>query len=375
MIWYAGAAAAAYGALWLKGAGRSWLFWLAGIAAFAVCFRGPSPLFLALFMVPTLAMGVESLIHPKSGAPRSAVLMCALSDLFLAIAFTVAHADSFGWTVPRFGGWAAGAALVIAAGAIRCASAFFVEDLRNSGLVSLAWWQGIALSVWVGKPSVASTVLIVAVVMLVLSLTAPSRAASSLMLGSGVVLMAVSVHPQGRALAVVIGLAASALIAGGRAVSAWVLAALPLSLLSVAGTASVPVPMLAPVAWLPGAATVATLNRDRGGAGGELLAAAAVMLTVLKVRPQLSVLVWLAAAVTIAAAAAFIFNRRYPDRTQPDEAMHIPMRDKLQVRVPSILSSRWVLGAAGSVALVASLLIGRLAILGLSVGFLQSAAR
>lgn len=250
MILFAVAASISFGAFAGSDFMKQLPFWGPAVALFALSIgREPSVVFLLLFILPTMVLGLAALFKRMSPSP---FLIFALSDIVLAIAFSIYQSKTALWTLPEVGQWGTGAGGVVAAAAImRLGGATLVSDHKEGGLVALGWWQGVLLAYWAGAPAVA--VLIGGAILLwgIASLIAPSGL-TGLTVAGGVV--AITAGLGGGLLGVLsIGLAGTALALGERLLSAWAVGLLPLSLattLSIPGGRLIAIPALFfPGAW------------------------------------------------------------------------------------------------------------------------------
>lgn len=223
--------------------GPAVLFW--GLAVG----REPSVVFLVLFLVPTIVLGIGVARHRLEPTP---FLIMALSDIFLSIAFSIYQSKTALWTLPEVGGWGPGAGGLAAAAAIlRLGAAADVDDPKEGGLVSIPWWQGAMLAYWVGGQGAA--VLVVGGILLWGAAAYSSHSnLAALSLAGGVLAVAAGLGAD-LAGVIVLGLAGTALVMGERVASSWLVAILPLSLLTLLTLPSGPLMALAalifPGAW------------------------------------------------------------------------------------------------------------------------------
>lgn len=223
--------------------GPALLFWALAIG------REPSVVFLVLFLVPTIVLGIGVARRKLEPTP---FLIMALSDIFLAIAFSIFQSKTALWTLPEVGGWGPGAGGLAAAAAIlRLGTGADVDDPKEGGLVSIPWWQGAMLAYWVGGQGAA--VLVVGGILLWGAAAYSSHSnLAALSLAGGVLAVAAGLGAD-LAGVIVLGLAGTALVMGERVASSWLIAILPLSLLTLLTLPSGPLMALAalifPGAW------------------------------------------------------------------------------------------------------------------------------
>jgi hypothetical protein len=202
--------------------GPALLFWALAIG------REPSVVFLVMFLVPTIVLGIGVARHRLEATP---FLIMALSDIFLAIAFSIYQSKTALWTLPEVGAWGSGAGLAAAAAILRLGVAADVDDPKEGGLVSIPWWQGAMLAYWVGGQGAA--VLVVGGILLWGAAAYSSHSnLAALSLAGGVLAVAAGLGTD-LAGVIVLGLAGTALVMGERVASSWLLAILPLSLLTL----------------------------------------------------------------------------------------------------------------------------------------------
>lgn len=202
--------------------GPALLFWALAIG------REPSVVFLVMFLVPTIILGIGVARHRLEATP---FLIVALSDIFLAIAFSIYQSKTALWTLPEVGGWGSGAGLAAAAAILRLGVAADVDDPKEGGLVSIPWWQGAMLAYWVGGQGAA--VLVVGGILLWGAAAYSSHSnLAALSLAGGVLAVAAGLGTD-LAGVIVLGLAGTALVMGERVASSWLVAILPLSLLTL----------------------------------------------------------------------------------------------------------------------------------------------
>lgn len=352
MSLFAGGALVSFLGFAWQGRGRSWPYWLLGLAGFAAAIgREPSPLFLALFVVPTFAAARAAL---RARAADGLFGSLALSDVLVALALTARHADTAAWTLPAPGRWGAGAALVAAAAMVRLGGAAIGGD---AAFRTLGWWQGLFLAWWAG-PSAAGVLAAGALALGLLGLFGREAEGGSgpLMIAGGLALLvsAVGLDEVGVS---VIGLAATAFALGERAVAMWVLVLLPLSAAAGVESGEIGPSAIFPLAVFPAAWAAAGERIGAApvrGSGGRLSAAAAALLTLM----FLSRWEWILYGAVLAAPAALWLTRMTPvlpeERPAPAPAPVAP----------------WVSAAGWSALAATAALETRLVIIGLGTGFL-----
>ena len=224
-------------------------FWAPAVTIIALSIgREPSVIFLALFILPTLIMGVAVFFKRISPTP---FLIFAVSDIVLAIAFSIYQSKTALWTLPEVGGWGPAAGIAAAAAVLRLGAATAVSDTKEGGLVSLGWWQGAMLAYWAGAPGV---VVLVAGGIFLWAMAAFYAQSSmvGMTLAGGVLAIAAGLG-AGLFGVLSVGLAGTALALGERTVSVWAVGILPLSLitaLSIPGGEFIAAPaLLFPGAW------------------------------------------------------------------------------------------------------------------------------
>lgn len=330
---------------------RSHTFLVVSTSAFALSLgRDPFVFFLVLFIAPTLYRAFASMRKTAAGGPFA---LFALSDLLLVVAMTVRYGEGFDWAFPS--SWAAGAPLVVIAGAFRLLGA-----ARSSGAIgSFFMWQGLFLIAWASGSAVPAAALAA------LGLFAAAIWGRGLdplsSLGSGVAVAMAAAGMPPAALAVV-GLAILGSMLGERAISMWVILMAPAS---VASSASIPDPgpiaLLAAAAgfvlWAWAAREVAVSEPSAGGRAASFLAAIGTILILLNRSPEL--VLWFGYALVIASAAAFVLLK--PSRVALDRMKGFIIRPPER---GGFAVAGWT--AAG----LAVLLLIRLAGLGASTGFL-----
>lgn len=236
------AAAITFGALSRSQLRRYLPFWIPAVLVWLISIgRTPSVVFLALFIVPTIVMGVAAAKHHLEPGP---FLLMALSDIALAIALSLFQSKTSLWSLPEIGGWGSGAGLAAGAAILRLGSAANDVEPEEGGLVSVGWWQGAMLAYWVGGEAAA---VLVAGGILLWGATAyfSQSNLSALSLAGGVLAVAAGLGSDVAGV-IALGLAATALMMGERVAATWVVAILPLSLLTL-----VTLPGNGPVMALP----------------------------------------------------------------------------------------------------------------------------
>ncbi|MBW3588033.1 MAG: hypothetical protein KY429_01265 [Actinobacteria bacterium] len=320
-------------------------------AAFALSLdRDPFVLFLVLFIAPTLYRAVASV---RKTAARGPFALFALSDLLLVVAMTVRYGEGFDWSFPS--SWAAGAPLVVIAGAVRLLGAARSSDAIGAFFM----WQGLFLIGW-ASGSAAPAAALAALGLFGAALWG-RRLDPLAAFGSGVALAMAAAGLPPAALAVV-GLAILATMLGERVISMWVILMGPAS---VASSASIPDP--GPIAllgaaagfvlWAWAAGKVAVSKPSAGGRAASFLAAIGTVLIFLERSPEL--VLWFGYALAIASAAAFFLLK--PSRVALDQLNEFISRPPER---GGFAIAGWT--AAG----LAVLLLIRLAGLGASTGFL-----
>ncbi len=248
MILFAVAAAVTFGALSTADLRRYLPYWGPAALLWAVSIdREPSVVFLILFLAPTIVMGVAVARHRLDGAP---FLLMALSDIALAIALSLYQSKTALWSLPDVGAWGSGAGLAAGAAIVRLGAASNVEDPKEGGLVSVGWWQGAMLAYWVGAPGVA--VLVVGGVLLWGAAAYFSHSNLAALTLAGGVLAVTAGLGADIAAVLAMGLAGTALIMGERVAATWLVAILPLSLLTLITLPGGPI-MALPALVFPGA--------------------------------------------------------------------------------------------------------------------------
>jgi hypothetical protein len=350
MIWFPAAALGTYLILAWHRRQSSHLFWLVSLAAFFLAVgRGPLPLFVALFAVPTTYLLIRAI--KKREALRDFALF-ALSDLFLLLGLSVHYAATFEWSLPRSLG--AGATLVAISGMVR-----LLGVSRGPGPVGfLFMWQGLFLVQWVSG-SASAALIAGALGVLVLTMFGQS---DQFVPGTGLALtflLASVGAPLGYLL--IVGLAVFSFTLGERFISAWTLLAAPLSVASHLMTTRFHwstglVAAALVILWVVFAGKLALV---RAGPGGRLPAALAAVGTAWLLwtdHPEL--LAWLLYGGVVAVGASLMVSKPSLD----------PWR-----AIPEIKASRdplWLRALGWVAALVAVALEARLILLGLSTDFL-----
>jgi hypothetical protein len=225
-------------------------FWAPAVAIMALSIgREPSVVFLSLFIVPTLIMGLAVLFKRLSPIP---FLVFALSDIVLGIAFSIYQSKTALWTLPEVAGWGPAAGIVAAAGVIRLGVATGVRDAKEGGLVSLGWWQGAMLAYWAGRPGVI--VLVVGGILLWAVAVYDTSSMIGMTLAGGTLAIAAGLG-AGLFGVISVGFAGTALALGERTVAPWAAGILPLSLVT-----TFPIPggeyMAAPALLFPAAMAI-----------------------------------------------------------------------------------------------------------------------
>ncbi len=223
------AAAVTFGILSRADFRRYLPFWGPAAAIWVVSIgREPSVVFLTLFVAPTVVMGVAVARHRLEPAP---FLLMALSDIALAIAMSLYQSKTALWSLPEVGEWGSGAGLAAAAAILRLGSAANEGNPQEGGLVSVGWWQGAMLAYWVGGE--AAAVLVVGGILLWGASAYFSHSnLAALSLAGGMLAVAAGLGTD-LAGVVAVGLAGTALVMGERVAATWVVAVLPLSMLTL----------------------------------------------------------------------------------------------------------------------------------------------
>jgi hypothetical protein len=250
MILFVAASAITFGGLALDGARRYLPFWLPAVVAFALSVgREPSIMFLALFLIPTVCMGVAAISRKIS--PLTFLILAA-SDVVLAVAVSIYQSKSALWSLPPVGGWGFGGGFAAGAAILKMGAPAAAADRGQGPLVSLGWWQGALLAYWAGAP--AGIVLVAGGVALwLISGLFPRTTMASLALAGGTLAIAAGLG-VGLAGLLVVGLAGAALAMGERVISTWTIGLLPLSLVSAGpvlpgGPYMVVAAVVFPMAW------------------------------------------------------------------------------------------------------------------------------
>ncbi|MGQ0678966.1 MAG: hypothetical protein ACT4OM_04800 [Actinomycetota bacterium] len=261
MILFAVAATISFGAFVGFEFQRQLPFWVPAAALFALSIgREPSVVFLVLFILPTMILGVAALMKRISSTP---FLVFAASDIVLGIAFSLYQSKTALWTLPQVGEWGiAGGGVAAAAAVLRLGGATAMADHREGGLASLGWWQGAMLAYWAGAP--AAPVLVGGAILLWLAGAYYSESSlTGLTLAGGVVALAAGLG-SGLLGVIAVGLAGTALALGERLVSPWMVGMLPLSLaasLKLPGGQLIALPALFfPAAWAALSARIGSIK-------------------------------------------------------------------------------------------------------------------
>lgn len=242
------AAAASFGVLNWADLKRYLPLWGPAVVIWALAIgREPSVVFLGIFLVPTIVMGVAVALRRLSPTP---FVLLALSDILLGLALSIYQSKTALWTLPAVGEWGPAAGLAAAAAILRLGSASDVKDSKEGGLVSLGWWQGAMIAYWVGPEGVA---LLVAGGILLWGTAAYASHSNlaALSLSGGVLAVAAGLGADVAGV-IVLGLAGTALVLGERVVATWLVAILPVSLLTLLALPSGEL-MVIPAVVFPGA--------------------------------------------------------------------------------------------------------------------------
>jgi hypothetical protein len=356
-------------------------FWLPAIAAFGLSIgRNPSILFLILFLLPTVSLGVAALFSRISPTP---FLIFAASDVVLAIGLSIYQSKSALWGLPPIGGWGDATGFAAAAGLLRMGALTDVSSRSEGALLSLGWWQGGMLLHWAGSPAVVFAV----VGGLLLWLVGAGLARSGLVgltLGGGALAISagLGVGPIGL---FAIGIAATALAMGERVASVWAIGLLPVSLVgagvSLPTGAYMALPaMLFPAAWAVMATRMGSLRAPAsqvkllagvaGGVGVAYLLAVGFALapdvgsSSAVFTPGIENTIWLVYGASVAAAIAGSFTNPPigPLDVDPETP---PKPSQFEHLIPQIVIPLAWLIVGVSVALTV-----RLVLAGLKTGFL-----
>lgn len=383
MLVFAAAAAASCAVLSHTDFKRYWPFWVPASVLFAVAVgREPSVVFLGLFLLPTVVMGVAAFMRRIS--PTGFILV-VLSDVALGIALSLFQSKTSLWSLPEAGGWIdlGAAGLAGAAAILRLGVASDVVDSREGGLLPVAWWQGVMLAYWAGTEAAVVLVVGGAALWAVGAYVARSNLAA-LSLAGGTVAVAAALEP-GILPVLVIGLAGIGLAAGERVAAPWAVAILPLSF--IAGAIELPTgpfvalpALLFPPAW---AAMTGRMSQIRppqdarlvvGPASGLLVVAYLVAIGAtfvnldlgssgVEVPPGALNALWLFYGLGIAAAVAYwVVGDDRPGVVPPEKPAHFSQFHDLVNRLIPVVA--W--GIFG----VAAIIAVRLLLAGLRTGFL-----
>lgn len=383
MILFVLASAITFGVLALDRARRDLPFWLPAVAAFGLAVgREPSIMFLVLFIIPTICLGVAAIsrrIHPLP------FLILAASDVVLAVAVSIYQSKSALWSLPPVAGWGFGGGFAAGAAILKLVAPVAASDRREGPLVSVGWWQGAMLAYWAGVP--AGIVLVVGGVALWgVAAAFPRPSMASLGLAGGTLALAAGLG-VGLAGLLVVGFAGTALAMGERVVSTWTVAILPLSLLT-AGLALPTGPYMVlgaavfPLAW---AAMSKRMTRVKppeqqvqflisaAAAGACIWLAAAGVSLVPELAQGVNLIgslengIWLLLGVAAAATAAYgvIAPSQTPSDLEPEPVGATGEYSQFQLLVPGLIPP-----VAWLVVAVSVILAVRLVLAGLRTGFL-----
>lgn len=376
MIVFALAAAASCAVLSGDDLKRYWPFWVPATALFALSIdREPSVVFLGLFLLPTIVIGVGALMKRISPMP---FLLVTLSDVVLAIALSLYQSKSSLWSLPPVGGWDTGAgSLAAVAAVLRLGVASDVVDSREGGLLPVAWWQGVMLAYWAGTDAAVTLVVGGAALWAAGAYLAQSNLAA-LSLAGGTVAVAAALEP-GILPVLVTGLAGIGLALGERVAAPWAIAILPLSFIS--GAIELPTgPYLAlpallfPPAWAAMTARISQIRPPRdaklvvGPASGLLVLAYLVALgasfvdvdlgsSALQVPAEALNAVWIFYGLGVAASVAYwIVGDDVPGSLPPEPADHFSQFHHLVNRlIPAVA---WTIFGVAMIVAVRFLLAG-----------------
>lgn len=382
MIVFVVAAAASCAVLSKDDFGRYWPFWLPATLLFALSVgREPSVVFLGLFLLPTIVMGVGALLRRISPIP---FLLIVLSDVAVGIALSLYQSKTSLWSLPPVGGWGAGAgALVAVAAVLRLGTASDVVDSREGGLLPMAWWQGVMLAYWAGTEAAVVLVVGGAALWATGAYLARSNLAA-LSLAGGTVAVAAALEP-GILPVLVIGLAGTGLAMGERVAAPWAIAILPLSFIS--GAIELPTglylalpALLFPPAWALMTARVSRIRPPRdaklvvGPTSGLLVLAYLVAVGAsfvdvdlgsnsVQIPAEALNALWLCYGLGVAASVAYwIVGDDVPGKLPPERPSHFSQfHDLVNRLIPAVA---W--GIFG----VAMIIAVRLLLAGLRTGFL-----
>jgi hypothetical protein len=217
-----------FAGLALDTARRHLPFWLPAVVAFALAVgREPSILFLILYLIPTICIGVAAIFRRVSPLP---FLTLAASDVLLAVAVSIYQSKAALWSLPPVGGWGFGGGFAAGAAIVKMVAPVAAADRREGPLISVGWWQGAMLAYWAGAP--AGIVLIAGGVALWgMAVIFPRSALATLTLAGGTLAIAGGLG-VGLPGLLVVAFAGTALAMGERVVSSWTIGILPLSVLT-----------------------------------------------------------------------------------------------------------------------------------------------
>lgn len=382
MIVFAVAAAVSCAVLSIDDFRRHWPFWVPATLLFALSVgREPSVVFLGLFLLPTIVMGVGALFRRISPVP---FLLIVLSDVALAIALSLYQSKTSLWSLPPVGGWGTGAgALAAIAAVLRLGTASDVADWREGGLLPVAWWQGVMLAYWSGTEAAVVLVVGGAALWAAGAYLARSNLAA-LSLAGGTVAVAAALEP-GILPVLVIGLAGTGLALGERVAAPWAIAILPLSF--IAGAIELPTgpyialpALLFPPAWAVMTARVSQIRPPQdaklvvGPTSGLLVLAYLVAVgasfveldlasNAVQLPPQAINAVWLCYGLGAAASVAYwVVGDDVPGKLPPERPSHFSQfHDLVNRLIPAVA---WAIFG------VAMIIAVRLLLAGLRTGFL-----
>lgn len=382
MLVFAVAAAASCAVLSIDDFRRHWPFWVPATLLFAVAVgREPSVVFLGLFLLPTIVMGVGALLRRISPIP---FLLIVLSDVALAIALSLYQSKTSLWSLPPVGEWGTGAAALAAVAAVlRLGTGSDVADSREGGLLPVAWWQGVMLAYWAGTEAAVVLVVGGAALWAAGAYLARSNLAA-LSLAGGTVAVAAALEP-GILPVLVIGLAGTGLAMGERVAAPWAIAILPLSFIASGielptGPYLVLPALLFPPAWAAMTARVSRIRPPRdaklivGPTSGLLVMAYLVAVGVslvdldlgsnrVQVPAEAINMLWLLYGLGVAASVAYwIVGDDAPGSPPPEKPSHFSQfHDLVNRLIPAVA---WAIFG------VAMIIAVRLLLAGLRTGFL-----
>lgn len=252
------AAAITFGLLSWSQLRRYLPFWAPAVAIWALAIgREPSVVFLGLFLIPTIVIGISAAFHRIEATP---FLLMALSDIALAIGFSIFQSKTSLWTLPDIGAWGPGAGFAAAAAILRLGAAAGADEIGEGGLISVPWWQGAMLAFWVGAEG--APVLLVGGILLWGTAAYVSRSnLAAFSLAGGVLAVAAGLGADAAGV-IALGLAGTALVLGERVAATGLVAILPLSLLTLLSLPAGPLIAL-PALIFPGAwAAMSTRLRE-----------------------------------------------------------------------------------------------------------------